>query len=65
MFRKGQVTIFVIIVIVLIAVISLVFLSNKSQISHLKVSKLNVEEIESFIKGCIEETGEDAVYFIS
>jgi len=60
--KKGQVTIFIIIAVILIAVIGIFLLLNKDVDGT--TGDVSSDSVYMFVEGCIEDTGNDAIYWI-
>lgn len=62
--RKGQVTIFIILGIVIIMVVSsLLFLERLKVDNEIPEQSLEAIPIKAYVESCIEQTGQEAVYF--
>ena len=64
MFKRGQVTIFAIISILIIAIIVL-FIFLRGNIQKEEIYQPEVAPIANFVQECIEETVEEAVYYLA
>jgi len=62
--KRGQITIFIILGIVIIMAVSLVLFLNQSKVNdEVPDQNLQTLPIKSFVESCIDQTGQDAVYF--
>lgn len=61
--KSGQVTIFIIIAIILVAVVVL-FFAFKGNLGILGLNP-EISNIKGFVESCIEETGKEAILFVS
>jgi hypothetical protein len=59
--KRAQVTIFIIIAILIVASAVLIF----SFRDKIKIFMLNSDPVYLFVQNCVEETGKDAIYFIT
>ena len=62
--KRGQITIFIIVAIIVVGSIGLYF-SLRENIQQEALVSPQVEPIYSFVVECIEDTGEDAIYWIA
>ena len=63
MWKKGQVTIFIIIAIIIVATVVLFFVFKENL--GILGSNPEISNIKGFVESCIEGTGEDAILFVS
>jgi len=61
--KKAQITIFIIIALVIIVGVGIYF-AVSGNLDKVKGSSLNTRQIQGFVESCIEEVGEDVIYFV-